>query len=94
MEKLNSITREIIACAIEVHKNLGPGLLESLYEKALCYEMQLKAIKYQTQVVIPILYKGNKLGEHRLDLLVEERVIVELKAVDHMEPVFQAQILS
>ena len=56
--------------------------------------MRLAGLKYETQVVIPILYKGNKLGEHRLDLLVEELIIVELKAVDRMEPVFQAQILS
>ena len=94
MNEINHITEKIIGCAIEVHKNLGPGLLESLYEKALCYEMRLKDVQYETQVVIPILYKGNKLGEHRLDILVEELIIVELKAVDRMEPVFQAQLLS
>ena len=94
METLNHLTGKIIECAIEVHKNLGPGLLESLYEKALCYEMQMKGLNFYSQVVIPILYKGNKLGEHRLDILVEDLILVELKAVDRMEPVFQAQILS
>ena len=66
MEKLNKITEKIIGCAIEVHKNLGPGLLESIYEKALCFELDVKSIKYQNQVLIPINYKGHLLGEHRL----------------------------
>lgn len=94
MEQLNAITEQIIGCAIEVHKNLGPGLLESIYEKALCCELGLKVIKYKSQVMIPILYKGNLLGEHRLDLLVENEIIVKIKAVDRHEPVFNAQLLS
>lgn len=94
MEQLNAITEQIIGCAIEVHKNLGPGLLESIYEKALCCELDLKGIKYKSQVMVPILYKGNLLGEHRLDLLVEDEIIVEIKAVDRHEPVFNAQLLS
>ena len=94
MEKLNHITEKIIACAIEVHKHLGPGLLESLYEKALCYEFKLNKIPFKNQLVVPITYKGQKLGEHRLDFLIEEQIIIELTAVDRQDPVFQAQLLS
>ena len=94
MEKLNKITEKIIGCAIEVHKNLGPGLLESIYEKALCFELDENNIKYKSQVLIPVNYKGHPLGEYRLDLLVEDAIIVELKAVEKMGPVFDAQILS
>jgi GxxExxY protein len=94
MEQLNAITEQIIGCAIEVHKNLGPGLLESIYEKALCCELDLRGIKHESQVMVPILYKGKLLGEHRLDLLVENEIIVEIKAVERHEPVFNAQLLS
>ncbi|HOO73506.1 MAG TPA: GxxExxY protein [Spirochaetota bacterium] len=91
---INNITEKIIACAIEVHKNLGPGLLESVYERALCYEFQANDIRYDCQIAIPIIYKGLNLGDYRLDLLVEDEVIVELKAVDRIEPVFDAQLLT
>ena len=94
MEKLNKITEKIIGCAIEVHKNLGPGLLESIYEKALCFELNENNLTYKNQVLIPINYKGHLLGDHRLDLLVEDSIIIELKAVEKMDPVFEAQILS
>jgi GxxExxY protein len=77
-----------------VHRNLGPGLLESIYEKALCHEFEANALCYENQVIVPIVYKGNKLGDHRLDLLVEGQVIIELKAVERIEPVFKAQLLS
>jgi GxxExxY protein len=93
-DKLNIITDKIIKCAIEVHKNLGPGLLESIYEKAMCYELSADNINFSNQVIIPIPYKGTSLGEHRLDFLVEGEVIVEFKAVDRMDPVFKAQVLS
>jgi GxxExxY protein len=91
---LNNITEKIINCAIEVHRVLGPGLLESIYEKALCYEFDSKDIKYQNQVFVPVIYKQNPIGEFRIDLLVENEVIVELKAVDRIESVFKAQLLS
>ena len=94
MTDLNSITESIIGCAIEVHKNLGPGLLESVYEKAMRHEVEAMGLRSQNQVVVPILYKGTLLGEHRVDMIVEDSVIVELKAVDRMDPVFKAQILS
>jgi GxxExxY protein len=94
IEELNSITDKIIKIAIEVHRTLGPGLLESIYEKAMCHELATDGINFANQVVIPILYKGTNLGDHRLDLLVENEVIVELKAVDRVDPVFKAQVLS
>jgi len=92
--QLNKISEKIIACAIEVHKNLGAGLLEIVYELALCVEFEHNNIQYQRQVTIPILYKGHLIGEHRLDLLVENKVIVEIKSVNKSNPVFEAQLLS
>lgn len=94
INNLNKITEKIIGCAIEVHKNLGPGLLESIYENALCYELKENDVKYEKQFRIPIIYKGLNLGDYRLDLLVEDEIIVELKAVERIEPVFEAQILT
>ncbi len=94
MDKLNNLTERIIKCAIEVHKTLGPGLLESIYEKAICHEVGIEGLKYQSQVVVPIMYKGTALGEHRLDMIVEDEIIAEFKAVDRMDPVFKAQVLS
>ncbi len=94
IQNLNVLTDRIIGCAIEVHKTLGPGLLESIYEKALCYELGLKGIGHVQQAPIPIQYKGQSLGDLRIDLIIEEAVIVELKAVDRMDSVFQAQLLS
>lgn len=94
MNELNTVTQDIIGCAIEVHKNLGPGLLESIYEKALCYEFKTNNIEYKNQHVVPIVYKGVSLGEHRIDILVEDKIVVELKAVDRIDPVFTAQVLS
>lgn len=94
MQGLNHLTDRVIGCAIEVHRTLGPGLLESVYEKALCFELQQRGLNFANQVSVPILYKGQNLGDHRLDLLVENQLVVELKAVDRFDPVFQAQLLS
>jgi GxxExxY protein len=94
LDYLDGVTEKIIGCAIEVHKHLGPGLLESIYEKAICYEFSEKNLSYEQQVEIPILYKGLSLGNYRLDILVEDSVIIELKAVDRIEPVFEAQLLT
>lgn len=77
-----------------MHRTLGPGLLESVYEKALSFELREREVSFKNQVVVPISYKGQALGEHRLDLLIDDKVIIELKAVDRMEPVFMAQLLS
>ena len=90
----NELTERIIGCAIEVHRNLGPGLLESIYEKALCHELSQQGIQFESQKTIPVTYKSISLGEFRLDLLVENSIIVELKAVERNDPVFKAQLLS
>ena len=94
IQSLNIITEKIIGAAIEVHRQLGPGLLESIYESALCVELDLQGIKYMRQVVLPILYKNHSLGDYRIDLLVENEIIIELKAVEQLLPVHEAQLLT
>ena len=93
-EKDDQLTRRIIACAIEVHKRLGPGLLEKLYKEAMVIEMRLGNLKTEKNVKIPVEYKGNSIGDYFIDLLVEDTVILELKSVERHDPVFEAQILS
>lgn len=88
------LTRRIIACAIEVHKQLGPGLLEKLYREAMLIELQLQGLKANKNVEVPVAYKGNSIGEYYVDILVEDQVILELKSVERHDPVFEAQILS
>lgn len=88
------LTRRIIACAIEVHKRLGPGLLEKLYKEAMAIEMELGNLKVDKNVKIPVDYKGTPIGDYFIDLLVEDTVILELKSVERHDPVFEAQILS
>jgi len=88
------LTEKIIGCAIEVHRVLGPGLLEASYESALAIEFQSAKINFQRQLVIPVNYKGQPIGEHRLDFLVEDAVVVELKSVERFDPIFEAQILT
>jgi len=92
------LTREIIRCAIEVHKTIGPGLKEEVYEAALEWELQQAGVKVQRQVKCPVTYKGVKLNTHRedkaMDMLVDGRVVVELKATPVMEPIFRAQCLT
>ena len=79
---LKDITEQIISCAIEVHKTLGPGLLESVYEEALECEFKLRGIQHERQKEIGLKYKGREIGKHRIDYLIENQVIVELKAMD------------
>ena len=92
----NEISREIIGAAIEVHKTLGgPGLLESVYEEALVWELQERGLGVERQLVVPISYKGNTLKTAlRLDLLVEKKVIVEAKALTQYNSIFEAQTLT
>jgi GxxExxY protein len=91
----NDIYGKIIGAAIEVHKKLGPGLLESAYEECLCYEMQLRGIEFKRQVPLSLNYKGIVLDcGYRLDLLVEDKVIVELKSIEGLEPIHEAQMLT
>ncbi len=89
------LTKQIIGGAIEVHKELGPGLLESAYEECLCHELHLRGLKFQRQVSIPITYKQIKLDcGYRADVIVEEKVLIELKAVAEIIPVHEAQLLT
>ena len=93
--ELNQITETIIGCAIEVHKNLGPGLLESAYEECLAFELQNAGLKIQRQKAVPVVYKEIKLDcGYRIDILVENTVVIELKTVDAFNPVHEAQILT
>ena len=92
--ELNKITEKIIGCGIEVHRHLGPGLLESAYEAALCVELGLQGIKYERQVAIPLSYKGEQIGDYRIDLVVEDEVVVEIKSVERHDPIFEAQVLT
>ena len=92
---INEITYEVIGCAIEVHKHLGPGLLESVYEKCFRKELTLRSLEYQTQQWVPIEYKGLLLeAELRLDIIVKDLLLVELKAIESILPVHEAQVLT
>jgi GxxExxY protein len=88
------LTQRIIGCAIEVHRHLGPGLLESAYEGAMCVELSSAGIPYECQVPLPVVYKGQVVGEYRIDLIVDRAVVVELKSVERFDPVFEAQVLT
>ena len=95
MLKGNDLTNEIIGSAIEVHRNLGPGLLESTYEECMAFELQKRDLFVKRQYVIPIIYKGIKLNQsYRIDLLVNNEVIVELKSIRKIEPIHNAQLLT
>ena len=95
MQPLNDLSYQIIGCALEVYKSLGPGLLETAYEKALVHELTLSGIPVQSQVAVAVSYKGVNIGEGlRLDLLVDDRIIVELKSVEEIKPVHYKQLLT
>jgi GxxExxY protein len=89
---INKITEAIIGAAIEVHRHLGPGLLESAYQECMCEELGLRKIPFKRQILLPVIYKGKKLDVgYRIDLLVNDEVIVELKTVDAILPIHEAQ---
>lgn len=93
--EVNVITENIIGASIDVHKALGPGLLESTYEECLCYELEQRKIQYVRQYNLPIKYKDVHIDcGYRIDLLIEEKVVVELKAVERLLPLHDAQLLS
>ena len=95
MNRLNSITQQIIGAAIAVHKEFGPGLLESVYEVCLMLEMENNGLKVASQVELPLWYKGKLTDKKfRIDLLVEDEIVVELKAVDSLLPIHEAQLLT
>ena len=92
---LNNISSKIIGAAIEVHKELGPGLLESVYEACLCQELKKQGLSFDSQVDLPIIYKGEITDKtYRVDILVENCVVVELKAVDTITPIHEAQLFT
>jgi GxxExxY protein len=94
VQERDPLTERIIGCAIEVHRELGPGLLEATYESALCVELEAAVLKFARQVVLPVIYKGRTIGEYRLDLIVEDAVVVEINSVERYDPVFEAQVLT
>ncbi len=92
--ELETLVYAVIGAAIEVHKHLGPGFLENVYEVALCYELELRGIKYERQKAIKVAYKDIVIEGQRLDLIVDSVLILELKAVDAIAPIHEAQLLS
>ena len=92
---ITQMSYEIVGCAIEVHKTLGPGLLESVYEKCFVQELILNGFRVESQIIIPIEYKGLQLDANlKLDLLINNLIIVELKAVEEIHPAYRAQLLT
>lgn len=94
-EEDDPLTRAVIGAAIEVHRTLGPGLLESVYHRCLCHEMTIRDIPHESQVKMPIRYKGLELGEALvMDVVVDGRLVLELKSVDHLDGIHEAQLLT
>jgi GxxExxY protein len=94
-KSLNDLSHELIGAAIEVHRELGPGLLESAYQGAYCHELALRNIPHLSQKVIPVTYKGIVIETgYRIDVLAEDRIVLELKAVEKMLPLYSAQLLT
>ena len=92
---INDLTREVIGAAIEVHKALGPGLLESAYEECLCHELKLRGIQFERQVELPIEYKGTKMNcGYRMDIVADDQLILELKSCEVLHPIYEAQLLT
>lgn len=94
-QERNRLTGIVLDASIEVHKNLGPGLLESIYESCLCDELSNRGLRCERQVALPIHYKGKKLDEtFKIDVLIEDEIVVELKAVEKILPIHEAQLLT
>jgi GxxExxY protein len=91
----SDLAEQIIGAAIEVHKHWGPGLYEEVYERSLCHELRLRNLASETQVKLPLMYKGERVGEDlRLDLIVQAKVVVEIKAIKEFELIHEAQLLT
>jgi len=88
------LSYKIMSAIFEVHKTLGPGFMESIYEKALIKELHNQGLKVESQKVIPIIYKGSRIGTHRLDLVVENKVVIELKTVENFASYHKRQLIS
>ncbi len=94
-EQANELSNRVIGAAIEVHRHLGPGLLENAYQACLCHELALRKIPFRAQLELPVLYKGISLDcSYRMDIVVDDLLLLELKAVERMEAVFEAQIIT
>jgi GxxExxY protein len=94
MEGNTETTERILRCALEVHRCLGPGLFETTYETALCIEMAASGVRFERQVRVPLFYRGELIAEHRIDLVVEDEVVVEIKSVERLAPIHWAQVLT
>jgi len=91
----DKLTEQIIGAAIEVHKHWGPGLYEEIYEKSMCVELRLRNMSFENQLSLPLIYKGERVGNDlRLDFVVQKKVVVELKAVAQLEAIHEAQLLT
>ena len=92
--ELDALIEQVIGCLIEVHRQLGPGYLESTYHRATCIELAAHLIPFEEQKVLEVMYRGERIHGQRLDLLVDKRLILELKAVSHLEPIHGSQLVS
>jgi GxxExxY protein len=91
---INELTQQVIGLAIEVHRHLGPGLTEATYERALCMELSEARLPYKKQVGLPVIYKGEVIAEHRPDLVVADRLVIEVKAVERLARIHTAQMIT
>jgi len=91
---LEALVHTTIGCALEVHRELGPGFLERIYQEALCAELTARSIRFDREWPVTVMYRGHAVGGHRLDLVVERRLIVEIKTVDRLDRVHVTQLLS
>ena len=94
MQESDPLTEKIIGCAIEVHRQLGPGLLESAYQSAMSIELEFVGLRFEREKTFPVDYRGVKIGFYRPDLIVQDEVVVEVKCVANYDPVFTAQMLT
>ena len=93
-DESETLIHRVIGCCIEVHKQLGPGLLEVIYQRAVAYELQSAGIRCEREKQYPVTYRGHNLYVHRLDIVVEGKIVLELKAVERLHPVHEAQTIS
>jgi GxxExxY protein len=93
-QRQNQLSHEVIGAAIEVHKIVGSGYLESAYEEALCVELEIRGIPFKRQYAVDLTYKGHKIGQGKLDILIDDQLVIELKAVEDLAPIHEAQVIS